>query len=100
MRAAILAVTVATIALAGFLGSARAEPIASARVHVLDGDTIRVDGRRPDVRLVGFNAPETTRRNARPNATWARLPLVAFAGGAFCCRRTRRAYPQGRVWPS
>jgi endonuclease YncB( thermonuclease family) len=35
--------------------------IASALVDVLDGDTIRVDERRPDVRLAGFNAPETTR---------------------------------------
>jgi endonuclease YncB( thermonuclease family) len=61
MRAAVLALGLASIVLAGSYGPAMAEPIASGRVHVLDGDTIRVDGRRPDVRLVGFNAPETTR---------------------------------------
>jgi endonuclease YncB( thermonuclease family) len=38
-----------------------ADPISPGRVQVLDGDTIRVDGSRPDVRLVGFNAPETFR---------------------------------------
>jgi endonuclease YncB( thermonuclease family) len=38
-----------------------AEPISSTDVHVIDGDTIRVHHRRPDVRLVGFNAPETQR---------------------------------------
>jgi endonuclease YncB( thermonuclease family) len=28
---------------------------------VVDGDTIRLDGIKPDIRLVGFNAPETDR---------------------------------------
>lgn len=40
---------------------AAAEPITAERIRVLDGDTIRVDGAKPDVRLVGFNAPETRR---------------------------------------
>jgi endonuclease YncB( thermonuclease family) len=31
-------------------------------IVVLDGDTIRIDGRKPNVRLVGFNTPETGRR--------------------------------------
>jgi endonuclease YncB( thermonuclease family) len=61
MRAAVLALVLGPIVLAGSYGPATADPIASPRVQVLDGDTIRVDGRRPDVRLVGFNAPETTR---------------------------------------
>jgi endonuclease YncB( thermonuclease family) len=39
----------------------RADPIDSDRIHVIDGDTIHVAGTTPDVRLVGFNAPETTR---------------------------------------
>jgi endonuclease YncB( thermonuclease family) len=30
-------------------------------VRVIDGDTIRVFNRKPNVRLVGFNAPETRR---------------------------------------
>jgi endonuclease YncB( thermonuclease family) len=33
--------------------------IISSEVHVVDGDTIRVRQKKPDVRLVGFNAPET-----------------------------------------
>jgi len=38
---------------------ALAEAVSNDRVHVLDGETIRIDGRQPDVRLVGFKAPET-----------------------------------------
>ena len=41
-------------------------PITSDEVRVIDGDTIRVRHQRPDVRLVGFNAPET--RRAQCNA--------------------------------
>src|SRR6186997_1902046 len=36
-------------------------PITSDDVRVKDGDTIRLHQQRPDVRLVGFNAPETRR---------------------------------------
>jgi endonuclease YncB( thermonuclease family) len=36
-----------------------AAPIDSADIRVLDGDTIRVYHQQPNVRLVGFNAPET-----------------------------------------
>lgn len=38
-----------------------AEPIDPGDIRVIDGDTIRVYHERPDVRLVGFNAPETRR---------------------------------------
>jgi endonuclease YncB( thermonuclease family) len=38
-----------------------AEPIGSADIRVIDGDTIRVHHKQPNVRLVGFNAPETRR---------------------------------------
>jgi endonuclease YncB( thermonuclease family) len=38
-----------------------AAPIDSADIHVIDGDTIRIHHKQPDVRLVGFNAPETRR---------------------------------------
>jgi endonuclease YncB( thermonuclease family) len=38
-----------------------AGPIDPADVRVIDGDTIRVQRQQPDVRLVGFNAPETRR---------------------------------------
>jgi endonuclease YncB( thermonuclease family) len=40
---------------------AAADPISPDRIRVLDGDTIRIDGQKPDHRLVGFNAPETRR---------------------------------------
>ena len=36
-----------------------AEPIEPASVRVIDGDTIAVDGHKSNIRLVGFNAPET-----------------------------------------
>jgi len=38
-----------------------AEPIDPDDVRVIDGDTIRVYHAQPNVRLVGFNAPETRR---------------------------------------
>ena len=42
-------------------GAVSATPITSDDVRVIDGDTIRVHHQKPDVRLVGFNAPETRR---------------------------------------
>ncbi len=42
---------------------AMAEPIEPASVRVIDGDTIAVGGRKPNIRLVGFNTPEI--RNAK-----------------------------------
>jgi endonuclease YncB( thermonuclease family) len=41
--------------------SCLAAPIETEDVRVIDADTIRVYRKRPDVRLVGFNAPETRR---------------------------------------
>lgn len=38
-----------------------AAPITPDDVRVIDGDTIRVYHKQPNVRLVGFNAPETRR---------------------------------------
>ena len=35
---------------------------ASLQVRVIDGDTISLDDGKPNVRLVGFNAPETGSR--------------------------------------
>ena len=40
---------------------ALAEPIEPGRIHVVDGDTIRIEGEARSVRLVGFNTPETRR---------------------------------------
>jgi endonuclease YncB( thermonuclease family) len=50
------------VAVAFAVSSAIAEPIDPNDVRVIDGDTIRVYHQQPNVRLVGFNAPET--RNA------------------------------------
>lgn len=51
-----------------FLGCAvaAAEPVASNRVTVIDGDTIKVE---LVVRLVGFNAPETQRAETETEST-------------------------------
>jgi endonuclease YncB( thermonuclease family) len=43
-----------------FATPAVAEPIDPADVTVIDGDTIAVYHMQPNVRLVGFNAPETS----------------------------------------
>jgi endonuclease YncB( thermonuclease family) len=42
-------------------GAVLSAPITPDEVRVIDGDTIRIHHRQPDVRLVGFNAPETRR---------------------------------------
>jgi endonuclease YncB( thermonuclease family) len=53
------------ILLAGLLAAlaspASAESIDPTDISVIDGDTIRVYHEQPNVRLVGFNAPETRR---------------------------------------
>lgn len=43
------------------MAPAAAAPISPDRIRVVDGDTIKVDGKNPNVRLVGFNAPEARR---------------------------------------
>lgn len=53
---------------------ALAEPISPDRMSVRDGDTIRKDRKRPDIRLLGYNAPETRRAKCpveRISAGWA-----------------------------
>jgi endonuclease YncB( thermonuclease family) len=51
-------VTLLTCFCAGLAG---AETISRDQVHLIDGDTVRLFNMKPDVRLVGFNAPETRR---------------------------------------
>jgi endonuclease YncB( thermonuclease family) len=54
----------ACVALLGLLGwsaepgRAWAASIEPSAIRVLDGDTIRINRKRPDIQLVGFNAPE------------------------------------------
>ena len=43
------------------VGVVSSAPIESDEVRAIDGDTIRIHHQQPDVRLVGFNAPETRR---------------------------------------
>src|SRR5262245_24222413 len=52
---------IAMVVLLGVMPLAHAAPIDPGSVRVIDGDTIRLHHRRPDVRLVGFNTPETRR---------------------------------------
>jgi endonuclease YncB( thermonuclease family) len=66
--------------------AAIASPIDPARIHVVDGDTIRVDGIKPDYRLVGFNAPDKGSRakcdaeDAASPAATAKLRQLVIAG--------------------
>src|SRR5262249_60363103 len=64
-----------------------AEPIDPADIRVIDGDTIRVYHVQPNVRLVGFNAPEI--RNA---ACEAEAEL-----GAKATRRLRDLIREGHL---
>ena len=52
---------IATVLLLLSDGIVSSAPITSDEVRIIDGDTIRIHQQRPDVRLVGFNAPETRR---------------------------------------
>jgi endonuclease YncB( thermonuclease family) len=66
--------------------SADAEPIASSEIKIIDGDTIRVHDLPPNVRLVGFNAPETWRATCQAEQTQGakaahRLRELVRAGG-------------------
>lgn len=49
------------VALAVWCVVAFAASIDPKEIRVIDGDTIRIYHKKPDVRLVGFNAPETRR---------------------------------------
>ena len=53
-------------ALLAMVAYAHGQPVSSADIRVIDGDTIALSGLREHVRLVGFNAPETP--NARCEA--------------------------------
>ncbi len=61
-RSLLVVIAIAVAAVAFFYASiARGAPIGTSDVHVIDGDTIRVFHKGPNVRLVGFNTPETRR---------------------------------------
>jgi endonuclease YncB( thermonuclease family) len=53
-------ITILSALLALAMSPARGEPIEPGDVYVIDGDTINVFHVQPNVRLVGFNAPESS----------------------------------------
>jgi hypothetical protein len=92
-----------------------AEPIPSVQIHVIDGDTIRVHHKQPNVRLVGFNAPETRRaecaaerelgdRATRRLRDLVRASNLDFEFAACSCplgmaRRQAGESPREGLWP-
>jgi endonuclease YncB( thermonuclease family) len=66
---------------------AHGEPIDTSDIRVIDGDTIRVYHAQPNVRLVGFNAPET--RHA--------ACLGEFELGSRATRRLRALVREGNL---
>lgn len=57
-----LIVLAALVSLTAF---ARAAPIDQRDILVIEGDLIRIQRKKPDVRLLGFNAPEIRRAQCR-----------------------------------
>lgn len=73
--------------------------VATEAVTVLDGDTIRIDGISAAIRLVGFNAPETTRPQCEAEGRLgeraaARLRQLV-SGGSLAFDRLPCACPAG-----
>lgn len=66
-------------AMVGHPAAVRADPIDGGRIQVLDGDTIRLDGAKPDVRLVGSTHRERRAPVAQQSATPVSLRTAAFA---------------------
>jgi Micrococcal nuclease (thermonuclease) homologs len=67
------------------IGQSIAAPIDPDEVRVIDGDTMRVYHRKPNVRLVGFNAPETRKAKCEAERVL----------GASATRRLRELVRQG-----
>ena len=62
------------------VGAVSSAPITPDEVRVIGDDTIRIGHQRPDVRLAGFNAPETRRAiRAKRSASWVTRLLDDFA---------------------
>src|SRR5262245_1193269 len=75
------------LALVFLTAEAHAAQIEPGDVYVLDGDTIRVFHKQPNVRLVGFNAPETRRARCEGERQ----------EGAKATRRLREIVHAGRL---
>jgi endonuclease YncB( thermonuclease family) len=84
---------------AGLASSASAAPIDPARISVVDADTIQVSGEPRLLRLVGFNAPETSgaqcaaERELGQRATQRLREIVS--AGKLDLRQIRCACPPG-----
>jgi len=64
--------TLSAVFVIGLVGSASADPIDRDQIQVVDGDTVHIDGK--NVRLVGFDTPETTFGEYRcdPELEWGK----------------------------
>ena len=54
--------------------SAVAAPIDASQILVIEGDLIRIHRQPPDVRLLGFNAPEVLRAQCRKEKAFGESP--------------------------
>jgi endonuclease YncB( thermonuclease family) len=71
-------IVIAGMASCTVLTHAKAEPVSYSRIHVDDGDTIHLKGDPRGIRLVGFNAPESTKLRAMCEAE-LRMGVIAKA---------------------
>jgi endonuclease YncB( thermonuclease family) len=65
-------------ALLAMVAYARAQPVSSTDIRVVDGDTIALSGLRQHIRLVGFNAPETRNAGCEAEAQLGQRPSSGF----------------------
>src|SRR4051794_22856696 len=83
------------------VAAATADPIARDKIEIVDGDTVRIDGKK--VRLVGFDAPETGEDTARCDAERERGKKAAarlaelLAEGDIAMRYRKRRDLYGRL---
>lgn len=80
------------LTLAGY--QAKAEPVSRDRIEIIDGDTVRIDGK--SWRLMGFDTPETfyakcVSERERGNAATKRLAEIIAAAESI------DAIPSGRL---
>jgi micrococcal nuclease len=77
------------------------QPIRPSDIRIIDGDTIAVWGRSPNVRLVGFDAPETwqpdcqTERDVGHEATGRLREIVR--GGHLTFQYVRCSCPESKI---
>jgi len=75
------------LALMFLTDAATAAPIEQSEVLVIEGDLIRIHRKQPDVRLLGFNAPEIRRAQCRDEKAY----------GTKAARRLREIIRSGNL---